>query len=122
MVGYVTLGTRDLERAEAFYEPLLADLGAECLVKNERMRFYGKPEQPMLAICLPFDGKAASVGNGTMVALKMESREAVKEFHAKALRLGATDEGAPGERGFAFYGGYFRDPDGNKLAVFILGN
>jgi predicted lactoylglutathione lyase len=74
-----------------------------------------------LAIAKPFDGNPATVGNGVMVALQVESQDAVKAFHAKALELGAQDEGAPGPRGDGFHAGYFRDLDGNKLNAFFLG-
>ena len=69
----------------------------------------------------PFDGKAATVGNGVMVALGVDAREKVDRVHKKALELGAADEGAAGMRGNGFYAGYFRDPDGNKLNVFYYG-
>ena len=70
---------------------------------------------------VPYDGKDATVGNGVMVALAMDSREKVDGFYRKAIALGATDEGPPGPRGDGFYAGYFRDPDGNKLNAFFMG-
>jgi predicted lactoylglutathione lyase len=122
MIGYVTLGTNDLARAEKFYDGLLAELGGKRIMANERMRFYGSgPGQPMIAICTPFDGKKATAGNGTMIALNAGSKEAVDRVYKKAIALGASDEGAPGQRGGAFYGGYFRDLDGNKLVAFVMG-
>jgi len=121
MIGYVTLGTNDLARAEAFYDALLALLGAKQLMSNERMRLWGLPGQPLLGVCTPWDEKPASVGNGVMVALTAGSRENVDRIHARALELGATDEGAPGPRNGPFYGGYFRDLDGNKLVAFHMG-
>ncbi|HXK25946.1 MAG TPA: VOC family protein, partial [Myxococcota bacterium] len=122
MIGYVTLGTNDLDRAEKFYDALLAELGGKRVMTNERMRFYGSgPGQPMLAICKPHDGKRATSGNGTMVALAAGSQEAVDRVYKKAIALGATDEGAPGKRGEHFYGGYFRDADGNKFVAFVTG-
>jgi predicted lactoylglutathione lyase len=75
---------------------------------------------PMLSLCRPFDGEPASVGNGTMVALPAPSLEVVDAVHATAIALGATDEGEPGQRLDWFYGGYFRDPDGNKICVYKL--
>jgi catechol 2,3-dioxygenase-like lactoylglutathione lyase family enzyme len=123
MIGYVTLGTNDLGRAEKFYDELLAELGAKRIMTNERMRFYGAGRgQPMFVVCKPHDGKQASVGNGTMVALAAGSKEGVHRIYEKAIALGASDEGAPGPRGTGFYGGYFRDLDGNKLVAFVLGS
>jgi predicted lactoylglutathione lyase len=69
----------------------------------------------------PFDGNPATVGNGVMVALRMDSNEKVDALYRKAIELGAKDEGAPGPRGDGFYAGYFRDPDGNKLNAFCMG-
>jgi catechol 2,3-dioxygenase-like lactoylglutathione lyase family enzyme len=122
MIGYVTLGTNDFERAAAYYDALLGELGAKRLLSDERMIFWGTaPDQPLLSVCKPYDEKAASVGNGTMVALNAGSKEMVAKLHAKALELGGTDEGAPGQRGgSAFHGGYWRDLDGNKLVAFYM--
>ena len=128
MIGYVTLGTNDLDRARAFYDALLGEIGARRLMEFAENGFtlygtgFGKPG---LAVTRPYDGEPAVAGNGNMVALAMDSRERVDAFHARALELGGTDEGAPGlrteEGPRAFYGAYFRDPDGNKLCAFRLG-
>jgi uncharacterized glyoxalase superfamily protein PhnB len=123
MIGYVTLGTNNLDQAAAFYEPVLAEAGAKKFSTTERMVVFGvQPDAPMLMLCTPFDKQQATVGNGVMVSLKLDSREAVDRIHAKALQLGAADEGAPGPRGqTGGYFGYFRDRDGNKLAAFTMG-
>jgi catechol 2,3-dioxygenase-like lactoylglutathione lyase family enzyme len=122
MIGYVTLGTNDLPRAAAFYDALLAQLGAKRLMDYGRGYSYGvSMDKPTLGIVIPFDKKPATVGNGVMVALGVDSRATVDRVHKKALELGAKDEGAVGPRGDGFYAGYFRDLDGNKLAVFCIG-
>ncbi len=122
MIGYVTLGTNDMERAGKFYDALLGELGAKRMMDSDRFVAWGTgPGTPMLCIILPFDEKDASVGNGVMVALNAESREQVDALHEKALELGGTDEGAPGPRGDGFYVAYFRDLDGNKLNAFLMG-
>jgi len=121
MIGYVTIGTNDFEKSKKFYDAVLAGLGGKRTMTMERMQGYGSGKGPMLAVCLPYDGKAATGGNGTMVALAAPSRETVDKVYADALAHGATDEGAPGLRGDTFYGAYFRDPDGNKLCVFKVG-
>ena len=122
MIGYVTIGTNDLARAEKFYEALLGELGAKRVMANDRMRFFGAGRgQPMIAICTPADGKKATVGNGMMVALSADSKETVDRVYEKALELGGTDEGPPGQRNPRFYGGYFRDLDGNKLVACFMG-
>lgn len=122
MIGYTTLGTNDLPRAAAFYDSLLAELGAKRMMEFPRGYTWGNgPSRPMLGVLIPFDGAAANPGNGTMVALAAPDRATVDRVHAKALALGGADEGAVGERFPGFYAGYFRDLDGNKLAVFKMG-
>ena len=80
------------------------------------------PDKPALSVTKPFDGNAASVGNGVMVALVVDSHEKVDALHQKAMDLGGKDEGAPGPRGDSgFYAAYFRDLDGNKLNAFCMG-
>jgi catechol 2,3-dioxygenase-like lactoylglutathione lyase family enzyme len=121
MFGYVTLGTNDLEKTAAFYDNLLAEIGAKRMIQSDRSVFWtAGPGVPMLGLMKPFDGKPASAGNGTMLALVVDATDKVDRVHQKALELGARDEGAPGPRDAVpgFYGAYFRDPDGNKLCVF----
>ncbi len=122
MIGYVTLGTNDLERAARFYDQLLGEIGAKRFMETETfIAWSASPTGPALSVTRPFDGNPASVGNGVMVALAMDSREKVDSFYRKAIALGATDEGPPGPRMENFYAGYFRDLDGNKLNAFFLG-
>lgn len=123
MIGYLTLGTNDLARAAAFYDALLAELGAKRWMETERsIAWSAAPGTPGLSICKPFDGQSATAGNGTMIALAAGSTEKVDALHRKALELGATDEGAPGPRGpGGYYGAYWRDLDGNKLCAFHVG-
>jgi predicted lactoylglutathione lyase len=121
LIGYVTLGTRDLERAAAFYEAVLAEIDAvRC---HEQVHFVAwrlVTGGPQLCLITPYDGEPATVGNGAMVGIYAGTREKVDAAHAKALQLGGKDEGAAGPRNYApgFYAGYFRDLDGNKLNFF----
>lgn len=122
MIGYVTIGTNNFERAAHFYDALLAEFGAKRIKETDRFIVWGTGNKAALSIIKPFDGNPATVGNGGMVALFADSPEKVNAIYEKALALGATDEGAPGPRGdFGFYGGYFRDLDGNKLNAFFIG-
>lgn len=122
MIGYVTLGTNDLARASAFYDALLATIGAKRYMQSDRFVAWAvSPRQPSLGVIKPHDGKPATVGNGTMVALVLDAPAKVDALYRKALELGATDEGPAGPRGGGFYAGYFRDLDGNKLNVFCMG-
>jgi catechol 2,3-dioxygenase-like lactoylglutathione lyase family enzyme len=121
MIGYVTLGTNDPVRAYGFYDALLGEIGAKRIMEFERSVVWGvAPDKPALGVGSPFDGKPATVGNGTMIALVVDSTSRVDALHRKALELGATDEGAPGQRFPGFYAGYFRDPDGNKLNFYCF--
>jgi predicted lactoylglutathione lyase len=120
MIGYVTLGTNNLPRAAAFYDALLGEIGAKRMMENDDFVAWSvKPDLPGLGITKPFDKKAATVGNGVMVALAVDSPAKVDALHRKAMQLGAKDEGAPGKRSDNFYAGYFRDLDGNKLNFFF---
>lgn len=119
MIGYVTVGTNDLERATSFYDTLLAEQDVKQVRPNDRVALWIRKGAPMFGVALPYDGQPATVGNGTMIGFGLSDPEAVNAVHAKALELGGTDEGAPGPRGSTgFYGGYFRDLDGNKLVAF----
>lgn len=123
MIGYITLGTNDLERAGKFYDALLAEIGAKRTMTDERMLGWSTGEGALFSVITPFDELDATVGNGTMIALDVKSGDAVERLYQRAIELGATDEGAPRDRGsqMGFYGGYFRDLDGNKLVFYCLG-
>ena len=126
MIGYVVLGTNDLDRAASFYDTLLAEMGVTRMMElGDRGYAWGTAmDKPMLCIMKPYDGQAATVGNGVMVGIEADSRDQVDLIYKKALELGGTDEGPPGlraEGGDGFYVAYFRDLDGNKLDVFSYG-
>jgi catechol 2,3-dioxygenase-like lactoylglutathione lyase family enzyme len=121
MIGYVTIGTNDLERAAGFYDEILSFFGGKRFMENERLIAWSAGENsPGVGVCTPYDGNPASVGNGMMVSLMASSPEQVKSVHSRAIELGGTDEGEPGQRFGAFYGAYFRDLDGNKLCTFCM--
>jgi len=122
MIGYITLGTNDMPRAVAFYDALLSLVGARRFMESDRFVAWAvSTDKPGLGIAKPYDGKPATVGNGVMAALAVDSRAKVDAVHKRALDLGGRDEGAPGPRGDGFYAGYFRDLDGNKLNAFFMG-
>lgn len=122
MIGYVTLGTNDFDRAVAFYDSLLSVVGAKRSMESDRFVAWNcSPNTPAVSVIKPYDGRPATVGNGVMVALVVDSRDKVDALHAKAMELGGSDEGGPGERFKGFYAAYFRDLDGNKLNAFCMG-
>ncbi len=123
MISYVTLGVNNLTAAKTFYADLLTDFGAKTLVDMGRIAFIGKSmAQPMLAVCEPFNKQAANPGNGNMVSFQPGSKEKVDALYHKAIALGASCDGAPGQRiENTFYGAYVKDVDGNKLCFCHFG-
>ena len=97
MIGYVTLGTNDLPRAKAFYDTLLAEIGVKRLMEfgDRGYAWAAAMDKPMLCIMKPYDGRPATVGNGVMAGIAVDSRDQVDRVHRKALELGGTDEGPP---------------------------
>ena len=122
MIGYVTVGTNDLERSARFYDALAAEMGTARMMEFDSFIAWGTAGGGAgIAATKPFDGNAASVGNGVMVAFEAKDNDQVQRLYDIALANGGSDEGAPGPRGDGFYAGYFRDPDGNKLNAFVMG-
>lgn len=121
MIGYTTVGTNDLDRGARYYDALFDSIGARRVFDSDRFIAWSKnPSSPAFAVAVPYDGNPATVGNGVMIALGMRTPEQVDAFHARALELGGSDEGPPGQRSGPFYVGYFRDLDGNKLNAFRM--
>ena len=122
MLGYTTIGVTDMAAAESFYGSLLGEIGAKQLFGQDRIKFYGTGmDSAMLAICIPYDEQTQNSGNGNMVAIPGAGREGVDKLYAKAIELGASDDGEPGDRiPGVFYGAYVRDPDGNKLCFYEM--
>ena len=126
MIGYALVGSNDLDKSTAFYDALFGEIGAARLMEFPNSVIYGvAPDKPALGVCRPYDGQPATPGNGSMIGLVVDTRDKVDRLYAKAIELGGTDEGPAGLRGdegaHAFYAGYFRDLDGNKLCAFRAG-
>lgn len=126
MIGYITLGTNDFERAVKFYDELFGSIGIGRFMEEDTFVAWSPPapQAAGFSVTVPFNKEPATVGNGVMIALAMEKPEQVDAFYKKAIELGATDEGKPGfrpeEAEAGFYAGYFRDLDGNKLNAFCM--
>jgi catechol 2,3-dioxygenase-like lactoylglutathione lyase family enzyme len=126
LIGYTTVGTNDLQRAMSFYDALFGSVGVGRLLEIPGLAAWGLDwNKPIFGVAVPFDGRPATVGNGSMIALGQRTRDKVRILHAKMLDLGGADEGAPGMRGQdgsqAFYAAYARDLDGNKLCFYSVG-
>lgn len=123
MIGYITIGTNNIDRARKFFDGVFGEIGAKRGWDNERMTGWSTGKGPQVMVIKPYDGQPATFGNGTMIALAVSSPDDVRKMHAKALSSGGKDEGAPGFRGAensGFFGGYFRDLDGNKFVAFCM--
>jgi catechol 2,3-dioxygenase-like lactoylglutathione lyase family enzyme len=118
-VGYICLGANDFDRATAFYDALLGEVGGKRLMPTPHGLMYRLASGAMIMVTRPYNGEPATIGNGNMLAINVDSKEDVSRIHAKALELGASCEGKPGPRGAFGDFAYFRDLDGNKLAVFF---
>lgn len=122
MLGYVMVGTNNLEKASAFYDALLGQLGAQRNMESDDFIAWSNGEgTTSFSIIKPNDGNSASVGNGVMMAFAAPDHATVDKLHAMALEMGGTCEGPPGPRpdfNPDFYAGYFRDLDGNKMNIF----
>lgn len=113
---HVTFGTNDLDRAKRFYDAIMAEYGGKRAFERDRSCGWSFPEGgTTIGVTLPFDGKAATFGNGTMLAVMAKDEDQVRRVHAAALANGGSCEGPPGLRPHGFYAAYFRDPDGNKM-------
>lgn len=118
-LGYVCLGTNDFDRACAFYDALTAELGGKRLFPTPHGLMFRLGSGPMIMVTRPYDDKEAHPGNGTMLAINVDAQEDVARVYDKAISLGATCEGKPGPRMEFGDFAYFRDLDGNKIAVFF---
>lgn len=117
ILSHVSVGTNDFDRAVAFYDAVLAAVGARRVMEHPGAVAYGR-EYPEFWVQTPIDGRGAAAGNGTHFGFFAASREQVDAFHAAALAAGASDDGAPGPRphyGEGYYGCFVRDPDGHKV-------
>lgn len=122
VISHVSLGTNDYDRAKAFYDAVLATLQIGCVMDFPGGAGYGR-QFPEFWIQRPHDGGRAGTGNGVHVAFLATAKEEVDAFHAKALELGGSSDGAPGLRpdyDKDYYAAYVRDLDGNKIEAMLM--
>lgn len=124
MISHICVGISDFDRALAFYASVMATLDHELKFSEPGNGWAAwkskEADRPLFIIGAPYNGEAATPGNGQMIALLAPSRKAVKDSHAAAIAHGGKCEGPPGPRPHYhpdYFGAYFRDPDGNKLCV-----
>ncbi len=124
MLGYITLGTNDLDAAAKFYDSLFAQINVGRIMPGSQKHGYvvwaKDNESTGFSVMKPFDGKPAQPGNGHMAAISAGTTEKVQALYNKAIELGGSCEGKPGDRGNGFYAAYFRDLDGNKLNAYCI--
>ena len=121
MLGYCTIGSNDVPRAGEFFDGIASVLGHGRVAETDKFIMWGTPGKgAMMAVIAPANGEPATVGNGSMFGLHADNEDQVRQVYDYALANGGSDEGPPGPRGDNFYGGYFRDPEGNKLVCFLM--
>ena len=123
IISHVSMGTRDMPKALAFYDAVMPTIGAtrQAVVELDNLGIvavaYGKLF-PEFWIQIPANNEPAKTGNGVHVGFIAADKASVHQFYATALEHGGTDEGAPGPRphyGEPYYGCFVLDPDGNKV-------
>lgn len=116
MIGYVTLGSANIERAAEFYDKLFEAVGgSRVFSRGSYIAWSNGVGEPMVGVLTPANGEPPNVANGSMIALKMKDIETVDKLHALALDLGAENQGDPGFRSENFYAAFFKDLDGHKF-------
>ena len=120
MIGFVMIGSNDLNKATKFYDILLEVINLKRVITNEKYIGYSsieKPEDIEFYVTNPVNKKEATYGNGTQISFVLKSKETVDKFYNLGVKLGGKDEGAPGIRSGDYYS-YIRDLDGNKICSF----
>ena len=119
-IGYCTVGSNKLEEAKAYYDALLETIGMTPKFEHPSGGRLYSGEAGLFGVLGPHDGEAATIGNGVMIGFSFDTNEEAAAFYAKAMELGASNEGEPGERVPGAYFGYFRDLDGNKFCAYKM--
>ena len=122
MGGYISVGTNDLESAKKFYDSVFDGLDVKKFKGNDRSYFYFFTRtRTYFAVFTPYNGKPATVGNGSMTGITFDSPEEVDQIYKRAIEAGAVCDGAPEQKMETFYGGYDKDLAGNKLVFCVRG-
>jgi catechol 2,3-dioxygenase-like lactoylglutathione lyase family enzyme len=115
---HVSLGSNELSRAKAFYDPIMAELGYRMLKQSDRILAYGLTEV-LFSLERPVDRQRAAPGNGVHIAFSARHRTVVDSCHKSGRAAGGMDDGAPGVREYDqhYYAAFLRDPEGNKIEI-----
>ena len=120
MIGFVMVGTNNLNKAISFYDVLLETINLKRIVTNEKYAGYSSNENPEnieFYVTSPANKEKATYGNGTQISFLVNSKDTVDKFYNLGIKLGGKDEGAPGIRSGDYYC-YLRDLDENKVCAF----
>ena len=120
MIGFVMVGTNNLDKAINFYDKLLNTIDLQRVVTNKKYAGYAlkdKPDDVEFYVTNPVNKEKATFGNGTQISFLVNSKDLVNKFYNTGIKLGGADEGAPGIRSGDYYC-YFRDLDKNKICAF----
>ena len=120
MIGFVMVGTNNLDKAIKFYDTLLNTIELQRVVTNKKYAGFASKEKPTeveFYVTNPVNNEKANFGNGTQISFLINSKDLVNSFYDVGIKLGGKDEGAPGIRSGDYYC-YLRDLDGNKICAF----
>ncbi|SMC21342.1 Glyoxalase/Bleomycin resistance protein/Dioxygenase superfamily protein [Andreprevotia lacus DSM 23236] len=121
LLHHLSFGVRDLARAAAFYDAVLATVGYRRVFESDTAVGYGLVDGQD-AFCIKARAGAAAPGAGFHLAFTARTRDDVHAFHAAALAHGGRDNGAPGLRahyGPHYYAAFITDPDGYAIEIVI---
>jgi catechol 2,3-dioxygenase-like lactoylglutathione lyase family enzyme len=122
-IDHISIPVADFDRAAAFYDAVLATLNLRRRKQREGAIGYGPDDTapPIFWIHAREPGHATP-GIGLHISFRAANRGEVHAFHETALKLGATDAGAPGPRPHytaGFYGCFALDLDGFKIEAVV---
>src|SRR4029450_8330182 len=116
MFDHLSITASDLDRAQTFYDAILAPLGVPRVNRRERAIGYGERRPVHAAPCsFPFYLSDKVVPDNRHWCFRAPSRAAVRAFHAAALANGGSDDGPAGLRGSYrpdYYAAFVGGPDG----------
>ncbi len=121
MFSHIMLGANDIQESKQFYDAILATMGHEPGVEDEKGRVFYFTKSGVFSLSKPIDGQPACHGNGSTIGFSAKTPEVADAWHAAGLSAGGSAcEDPPGVRegvGGKLYLAYLRDPSGNKICA-----